>query len=247
MQTGPQTELKEQSSSTMAESSSLTNTPEDACRKREEERFEFQTAPPVSPFGCPTLSPSIRLQFSVAQPQVQHPLGKEKSGEEKDMPPQLPPVRKGYSEFLKSFFAVTRILQILLGAVLWGTIAANKYEGSIHFVLFVAVFFWLLTMALFFLTLLGKQDLVPLVGGDRWLITNAVHDLAATLLYLAATGVMASKTQEKTFCTLEHYKHPCPYKVYLTASIFCGLCAAVYLVSAVYNFCRKCRGEQTVV
>ncbi|KPP60846.1 MARVEL domain-containing protein 1-like [Scleropages formosus] len=163
------------------------------------------------------------------------------------MSPQLPSVRKGYSEFLKSFFAVTRILQILLGAVLWATIAANKYEGSIHFVLFVAVFFWLLTMALFFLTLLGKQDLVPLVGGERWLTTNAVHDLVATLLYLAATGVMADKTKEKVFCTLEHYKHPCPYNVYLTASIFCGLCTAAYLVSAVYNSCRKCRGEQTVV
>ncbi|XP_023679886.1 MARVEL domain-containing protein 1-like [Paramormyrops kingsleyae] len=174
-------------------------------------------------------------------------MGRGASGEHKGMPPQPPQVRKRYLEFFKSFYGVLRVLQILLGAGLWATIAANKYEGAIHFVLFVAVLFWLLTLALFFLTLLGKQDLVPLVGGERWLVTNALHDLVATLLYLAAIGIMISKTQEKTFCTLEHYQHSCPYWVYLTASVFCCLCAAAYLLSAVYGWCRKCLGEQTVV
>ncbi|KAA0718232.1 MARVEL domain-containing protein 1 [Triplophysa tibetana] len=82
-----------------------------------------------------------------------------------EMPPQ-PQVRRSFQEFLKSFVGIVRVLQILLGAGLWVTIAANKYEGSIHFVLFVAVFFWLLTLAIFILTLLDKQDLVPIVGGD---------------------------------------------------------------------------------
>uniref|UniRef100_A0A8C9SCW5 MARVEL domain containing 1 n=1 Tax=Scleropages formosus TaxID=113540 RepID=A0A8C9SCW5_SCLFO len=149
-------------------------------------------------------------------------------------------------QFLRSIIGVARILQILLGAGLWAIIAANKYDGPVHFVLFVAVLFWLLTLALFFITLLGKQDLVPLVGGDRWLTTNAAHDLVAALLYLPAIGVMAYKTERSAYCNVEHYKHPCPYKAYLAASTFSCLCASAYFLSAVYGSCRKCRGEQTV-
>ncbi|KAJ8365342.1 hypothetical protein SKAU_G00141730 [Synaphobranchus kaupii] len=162
------------------------------------------------------------------------------------MPPQ-PQARKNFLEFLRSPFGVLRVLQMVLGAGLWVTIAANKYEGPIHFVLFVAVLFWLLTLALFFLTLLDKQDLVPIVGGERWLLSNVVHDLAATALYLPAIGVMIYKTEKNAYCNLEHYKHYCVYKVYLVASVFACLSATAYLASAVYGSCRKCRGQQTLV
>ncbi|KAL4612866.1 hypothetical protein GN956_G23238 [Arapaima gigas] len=161
------------------------------------------------------------------------------------MPPQLQESTK-YRVFLKSIIGVARILQILLGAGLWATIAANKYNGPIHFVLVVTVLFWLLTMAVFFITLLGKQDLVPLVGGDHWLTTNVVHDLVAALLYLPAIGIMVYKTERNTYCNVEHYKHPCPYKAYLAALTFSCFCAATYLFSAIYSSCRKCRGERTV-
>ncbi|XP_062851263.1 MARVEL domain-containing protein 1 [Trichomycterus rosablanca] len=162
------------------------------------------------------------------------------------MPPQ-PQVRKTFQEFLKSFVGVVRILQILLGAGLWITIAANKYEGAVHFVLFVAVFFWLLTLALFLLTLLNKQDLVPILGGERWLLTNVVHDVAATLLYLSAIGIMIYKTEKTSFCNLKQYVHYCSFRVYLTGSVFASLTAFTYLLSAIYGLVRKCRGEQTVV
>jgi len=67
--------------------------------------------------------------------------------QKEEMPPQ-PQVKRSFLEFLKSFIGIVRVLQILLGAGLWVTIAANKYEGSIHYVLFVAVLFWLLTTTL---------------------------------------------------------------------------------------------------
>lgn len=162
------------------------------------------------------------------------------------MPPQ-PEVNKHFWDFLKSFLGIIRILQIIFGAGLWVTIAANKYEGAIHFVLFVAVLFWLLTLTAFFITLLDKQDLVPVLGGDRWLLSNLVHDIAAAVLYLPAIGVMIYKTERYAYCNLEQYKHNCLYKVYLAAAVFACLGAVVYLVSAVYMGCRKCRGEQTVV
>lgn len=162
------------------------------------------------------------------------------------MSPQ-PQVTRNFQGFLKSFLGIVRILQILLGAGLWVTVATSKYEGSVHFVLFVAVFFWLLTIALFILTLLNKQDLVPILGGDRWLLTNVIHDFAATLLYVSAIGIMSYKTSKNSYCNLPHYKHTCLYTVYLTGSVFACLTASVYLLSAIYSSCRKCRGEQTVV
>lgn len=164
------------------------------------------------------------------------------------MPPQptQPQVRGTVLRFLGSFPGIIRILQIAFGGGLWVTIAANKYEGSIHFVLLVAVLFWLLTLALFFLSLLGKQDLVPLLGGERWLCTNLVHDVVAAALYLPAIGVMIYKTERYSYCNLDQYKHHCLYKVYLAADVFACLGCLVYLLSVVYGGCRRCRGEQTL-
>eukprot|EP00064_Thunnus_orientalis_P004406 superscaffoldBa00000400_g4417 len=175
--------------------------------------------------------------------------GTESDRRRREMPPQppQPQVRTNILKFVKSFLGIIRILQIVFGAGLWVTIAANKYEGSIHFVLFVAVLFWLLTLALFFLTLLDKQDLVPVLGGERWLSTNLAHDVAAAALYLPAIGVMIYKTDRHSYCNLEQYKHNCLYKVYLTAAVFACLCCLAYLLSVIYGACRKCRGEQTVI
>ncbi|XP_057705029.1 MARVEL domain-containing protein 1 [Corythoichthys intestinalis] len=156
-------------------------------------------------------------------------------------------VRQHMAKFVRSFPGVVRLLQIVLGAGLWVTIAANKYEGSIHFVLFVAVLFWLLCLGLFFVTLLDKQDAVPVVGGPRWLSANLAHDVAAAALYLPAVGVMAYKTERNSYCTLELYQHPCLYKVYLTAAVFACLCCLAFLLSMVYGACRKSRGEQTLI
>ncbi|XP_077585761.1 MARVEL domain-containing protein 1 [Stigmatopora nigra] len=156
-------------------------------------------------------------------------------------------VRAHMAKFVRSFPGVVRLLQIVLGAGLWVTIAANKYEGSIHFVLFVAVLFWLLCLGLFFVTLLDKQDAVPVVGGSRWLITNLAHDVAATALYLPAVGVMAYKTERNSYCIVEHYEYFCLYKVYLTAAVFACLCCLAFLLSVIYGACRKSRGEQTLI
>ncbi|XP_049593039.1 MARVEL domain-containing protein 1 [Syngnathus scovelli] len=158
-----------------------------------------------------------------------------------------PQVKQHMVKFLRSFPGVTRLLQIVFGAGLWVTIAANKYEGSIHFVLFVAVLFWLLSLGLFFVTLLDKQDAVPVVGGPRWLCSNLALDVAAVALYLPAVGVMVYKTDRNSYCNLAQYKHLCLYKVYLTAAVFACLCCLAFLLSVVYGACRKSRGEQTVI
>ncbi|XP_051883775.1 MARVEL domain-containing protein 1 [Pristis pectinata] len=150
-------------------------------------------------------------------------------------------------EFLRSVLGVLRVLQLILGTVVWVAIAVSKYDGSLHYVVFVAVLFWLTTLALFFLTLLGKSELVPLLGAERWTLTNALHDGLATVLYLVASCLIGSKTREKSFCDLPAYSYHCPYKVYLSATVFVCLCTLLYLISALYCFCKRCRGEQSVI
>lgn len=149
--------------------------------------------------------------------------------------------------FLGSFPGVLRVLQLAVGTALWITIASNPYSGGVHFVLFVAVFFWLLTLLVYFLTLLDKQDLVPFLGGDRWLLTNLVYDALATALHIAATGVMANYTDQNSYCTLGGYQHRCPYNTYLAASIFASLCSLLYLLTTVFFFYKKCKGGQSVI
>ncbi|XP_023676035.2 MARVEL domain-containing protein 1 isoform X1 [Paramormyrops kingsleyae] len=159
----------------------------------------------------------------------------------------MPPQRltgANYREFLKSFMGIARVLQVLMGAGLWATIAANKYDGPVHFALLVAVLFWLLTLALFLLTLLGKQDVVPVAGGEHWLLSNVVHDAAAVALYLPTIGILAYKTAKSTYCNLEHYGPPCPYRAYLAATALSGFTTCAYFASAVYGSCRKCRGTK---
>ncbi|XP_053306332.1 MARVEL domain-containing protein 1 [Spea bombifrons] len=149
--------------------------------------------------------------------------------------------------FLKSVPGVLSILQLASGAGFWITVASNRYGGSIHFALFVAVFFWLVTLAFFFVTLLDKQELVPVLGGGRWVLTNSVYDALATVLHIAAASIMITKTQANEFCNLETYALPCLFKAYMVASIFACLCCPLYLISCLYFSLRKCRGHLSVI
>ncbi|XP_060698474.1 MARVEL domain-containing protein 1 [Hemiscyllium ocellatum] len=150
-------------------------------------------------------------------------------------------------KFLTSFLGVLRMSQITLGTVVWMIITISRYEGALHYVVFVAVFFWLTTLALFFLTLLSKSDLVPLLGGERWTLSNALHDWLAAILYLVADCLISKKTQDKKFCDLPTYTLPCSYKSYLSATIFACLCTLLYIISAIYCTYKKCRGDQPVI
>ncbi|KAM4702590.1 MARVEL domain-containing protein 1 [Rhinophrynus dorsalis] len=150
-------------------------------------------------------------------------------------------------DYFKSLPGVLRVLQLISGAGLWITIASNSYGGPIHFALFVAVFFWLLTLIIYFLTLLDKQDLVPIVGAEKWVLTNTIYDALATVLHIAAVAIMISKTEAYEYCSIETYTLRCLYKAYLVASVFACFCMLFYLISTIYFSYKKCRGSQTVI
>lgn len=147
--------------------------------------------------------------------------------------------------FLRGPLGVLRLLQLLAGAAFWITIATSRYQGPVHFALFVSVLFWLLTLALYFLALLGKQELVPGLG-PRWLAVNVAHDLLAAALYGAAMGVMIGQTRSHSYCNLKDYQMSCAYHAFLAAAVCGGLCLGLYLLSALYGGCRHCQGEREV-
>lgn len=103
----------------------------------------------------------------------------------------------------------------------------------------------LLTLGLYFLTLLGKHELVPVLG-SRWLVVNGAHDLLAAALYGAATAIMIDQTQRHSYCNLKNYQMPCAYHAFLAAAVCGGLCLGLYLLSALYSCCRRYQGEQEV-
>lgn len=165
-------------------------------------------------------------------------------------PPPGPPARGSLSlhrAFLRSPLGLLRLGQLALGAAFWVTVAAHKYEGAAHFALFAAVLVWLLTMALFGLSLLGRWELVPWLG-SRWLLTNLVHDLALGVgLYAAATGIMGHKAKQRSFCNLPGYSQHCLYSAYLSASICGGIAACLYLFSGLYCLLRRCQDQRDII
>ncbi|XP_033042657.1 MARVEL domain-containing protein 1 [Trachypithecus francoisi] len=163
-------------------------------------------------------------------------------------PPQARAARGAVSlqrPFLRSPLGVLRLLQLLAGAAFWITIATSKYQGPVHFALFVSVLFWLLTLGLYFLTLLGKHELVPVLG-SRWLVVNVAHDVLAAALYGAATGIMSDQMQRHSYCNLKDYPLPCAYHAFLAAAVCGGVCHGLYLLSALYGCGRRCQGKQEV-
>ncbi|XP_048362278.1 MARVEL domain-containing protein 1 [Sphaerodactylus townsendi] len=165
-------------------------------------------------------------------------------------PPPYPHSREPLSlnwPFLRSLLGVLRISQLVAGAVCWITLAAHKYEGATYFAVFAAVLVWLLTLAIFGLSLLGRWALVPGLG-KRWLITNIVHDLLfGVILFSAASGIMVHKAQDASYCNLSAYQFPCNYSAYLSAAVFAGISAIFYLLSGLYCLVRRSRGHHDII
>lgn len=149
--------------------------------------------------------------------------------------------------FLRSPLGVLRIAQLVLGAVCWVTLAAHKYEGATYFAVFAAVLVWLLTLALFGLSLLGRWSLVPVLG-TRWLLTNIMHDLLlGVILFASAGGIMGHKAQGVSYCNLRGYSQPCSYSAYLSAAVFAVITAIFYLLSGFYCLVRRFRGHHDII
>ncbi|XP_006878034.1 PREDICTED: MARVEL domain-containing protein 1-like [Chrysochloris asiatica] len=127
--------------------------------------------------------------------------------------------------FLYSPLGVLRLLQLLVGATIIILTAMSGFQGLVYFALFMSTFFCLTTLILFFITLLDKYR----VG------VNVIHDLLATVLYIALMGIMIDQTLYHSYCNIEDYRLPCAYNVFLRAAVCCRFCLVLYFFSTCYQ------------
>jgi hypothetical protein len=87
--------------------------------------------------------------------------------------------------FVRSNFGVLMLLQLVLGLLVWALIADTPYHlyPAYGWVMFVAVFLWLVTIVFFILYLFQlhmKLYMVP------WPLVLMIFNVAATILYITA-------------------------------------------------------------
>ncbi|XP_029464599.1 plasmolipin isoform X5 [Rhinatrema bivittatum] len=131
--------------------------------------------------------------------------------------------------FLRSWLGVLMVLEIVLGLLVWALIADSHYYnwGAYHWVMFVAVFCWLLTiifLVIYLLQLHLKLHVIP------WAIVLLMFNLGATILYIIAFITCAASVS----VTSEKYSQP--YNKRAAASFFACLVMIAYGVSTFFSF-----------
>ncbi|XP_029464596.1 plasmolipin isoform X2 [Rhinatrema bivittatum] len=117
----------------------------------------------------------------------------------------------------------------VLGLLVWALIADSHYYnwGAYHWVMFVAVFCWLLTiifLVIYLLQLHLKLHVIP------WAIVLLMFNLGATILYIIAFITCAASVS----VTSEKYSQP--YNKRAAASFFACLVMIAYGVSTFFSF-----------
>ncbi|KAM9302337.1 plasmolipin [Gastrophryne carolinensis] len=87
--------------------------------------------------------------------------------------------------FLRSIPGILMIVQIVLGLLVWALVADSSYyyAPAYGWVMFVAVFCWVVTLILFILLLLQLHKRLTIVP---WPLVLFIYHVAATLLYITA-------------------------------------------------------------
>nr|XP_042141393.1 plasmolipin-like [Peromyscus maniculatus bairdii] len=132
--------------------------------------------------------------------------------------------------FLRSALGVLTLLQLVLGLLVWwALIADTPYHlyPAYGWVMFVAVFLWLVTIVLFIIYLFQlhmKLYMVP------WPLVLMIFLVAATVLYITAFITCAAAVD------LMSLKGSRPYNQRSAALFFACLVMIAYGVSAFFSF-----------
>ncbi|XP_066493235.1 plasmolipin [Tiliqua scincoides] len=139
------------------------------------------------------------------------------------------------TEFLKSLFGVLMAVEIVLGCLVWALIADTYYQPypSYGWVMFVAVFFWLVTVILYGMYLFQLQLKLYMIP---WPIVIVIFNIAAAVLY--ATAFITSAASVEPYS----WPHSPDYNRRAAASFFACLVMIGYGVSAFLSF-RAWRGD----
>ncbi|XP_062923481.1 plasmolipin-like [Mobula hypostoma] len=94
--------------------------------------------------------------------------------------------------FLKSFLGILMIVELMFGLLVWALIAGSrisKGDEAFGWVIFVAIFLWILTLIFFLFYLLKLPSKLPVMP---WHHVRLYFNLGATVLYLTAFITNAS-------------------------------------------------------
>ncbi|XP_042294104.1 plasmolipin [Sceloporus undulatus] len=127
--------------------------------------------------------------------------------------------------FLRSLFGILMALEIVLGCLVWALIADTYYQPypSYGWVMFVAIFFWLVTVIIFGMYLLKLQAKLYMIP---WPLVLMVFNVSAAVLY--ATAFITSAASVEPFS----WPHSPDYNRRASASFFACLVMIGYGVSA---------------
>lgn len=131
--------------------------------------------------------------------------------------------------FVRSALGVLALLQLVLGLLVWALIADTPYHlyPAYGWVMFVAVFLWLVTIVFFIIYLFQlhmKLYMVP------WPLVLLVFFVAATVLYITAFVACAAAVD------LTSLRGSRPYNQRSAASFFACLVMIAYGLSAFFSF-----------
>ncbi|XP_068116180.1 plasmolipin [Hyperolius riggenbachi] len=98
--------------------------------------------------------------------------------------------------FLKSIPGILMMIEIVLGLLVWALIAGSHYHPipAYGWVMFVAVFCWLVTIILFVFLLLQLYRKIPVVP---WALVIFVYHAVATVLYVTAFITCAASVNSR--------------------------------------------------
>ncbi|XP_015268307.1 PREDICTED: plasmolipin [Gekko japonicus] len=132
-------------------------------------------------------------------------------------------------EFLRSPFGVLMVVEIVLGCLVWTLIADTYYQPypSYGWVMFVAVFFWMVTVILFAMYLFQLQLKLYMIP---WPIVLLTFNVTASVLY--ATAFVTSATSVELYS----WPHSPDYNRRAAASFFACLVMIIYGVSSCLSF-----------
>lgn len=133
------------------------------------------------------------------------------------------------SEFLKSLFGVLMAVEIVLGCMVWALIADTYYQPypSYGWVMFVAIFFWLVTAILYVMYVFQLQLKLYMIP---WPMVLVVFNIAATVLYATAFVTSAASVEPYS------WPHSPDYNRRAAASFFACLVMIGYGCSAFLSF-----------
>ncbi|KAM5263706.1 plasmolipin [Ctenodactylus gundi] len=131
--------------------------------------------------------------------------------------------------FARSGFGVLMLLQLVLGLLVWALIADTRFHlyPAYGWVMFVAVFLWLVTIVLFTIYLLQlhvKLYMVP------WPLVLMIFNVAATVLYITAFITCSAAVDQMSL------RGSRQYNLHAAASFFACLVMIAYGVSAFFSF-----------